>query len=323
MNIIQKPLFSILIPAYKDQFLGMAISSVLNQTYKNLELIIVDDCSPNDLKSIVAGFDDSRIQFYRNERNYGAIDVVDNWNKCLEYATGDYVICMGDDDMLCANCLEVYAKLISANPENQVFHGRTEIIDEKGNTVFFLESRDVLESIFDHLLYRWEGRRQYIGDFVFKTEPLRCYGGFYKLPLAWASDDISVIRQAFTHGIANTNEFVFKYRENSQTISTSGSAKIKFDAICKEHMWYKEFLVDGKFVKERELKSYNLVLKRLEPHFLKKKLEIIADDISNSYFNFWGWLYYANKHDLSYKMIIYALIIAFVNKQKDKYKLKR
>ena len=313
--------FSVLIPAYKADFLREAICSVIEQTYTNLEIIIVDDCSPNDLQSIVTCFNDPRIHFYRNERNYGAIDVVDNWNKCLAYATGDYVICMGDDDMLYANCLEVYAKLISAYPENLVYHGRTELIDGKGNTLSFLEPRDVLESIYDHLLYRWEGRRQYIGDFVFKTEPLRRYGGFYKLPLAWASDDISVIRQASIHGIANTNEFVFKYRENSQTISTSGSAKNKFDAICKEHIWYKDFLQDRKSVEERELKSYNLVLKMLEPHFLKKKLEAIADDIAGSYLNFGRWLYNAKKYDLSYKMIMYALIMAFVNKQKDKHKL--
>ena len=100
--------FSILIPAYKKAFLKDAINSCLSQTVKNLEVIIVDDCSPEDLGTIVAGFDDERIHYYRNESNIGALNVVDNWNKCLSLCTGDYVICMGDDDMLLPDCLEEY-----------------------------------------------------------------------------------------------------------------------------------------------------------------------------------------------------------------------
>lgn len=93
--------FSITIPTYKSRYLKEAIESVVSQTYTDWELIIVDDCSPEDLPSIVQPFlTDSRIRFYRNEKNCGAVNVVDNWNICLGYCTGDYVICMGDDDRL-------------------------------------------------------------------------------------------------------------------------------------------------------------------------------------------------------------------------------
>lgn len=92
--------FSITIPAFKRAFLHEAIESCLAQTYEDFELIIVDDASPEDLKSVVDQFDDKRIRFYRNEKNCGALNVVDNWNKCLAYAKGDYVICMGDDEQL-------------------------------------------------------------------------------------------------------------------------------------------------------------------------------------------------------------------------------
>ena len=52
----QEPLFSFVLPAYKAQFLQEAVASILNQTYQNLELVIVDDASPEDLKSIVNMF---------------------------------------------------------------------------------------------------------------------------------------------------------------------------------------------------------------------------------------------------------------------------
>ena len=119
-------LFSIVIPAYKSKYLGEAIESCLSQTYKHFEIVIVDDASPEDLNNIICQYDDPRIRSYRNDKNCGAIDVVDNWNICLSYASGDYVICMGDDDKLLPNCLEEYRKLIEKYPNIKV-----ELIDER------------------------------------------------------------------------------------------------------------------------------------------------------------------------------------------------
>ena len=96
-------LFSITIPAYKDKFLKEAIESVLSQTYENFEVIIVNDASPHNLDAIVNEFNDKRIRYFKNKNNCGARDVVDNWNICLNHASGDYVICMGDEDKLTPN----------------------------------------------------------------------------------------------------------------------------------------------------------------------------------------------------------------------------
>ena len=56
--------FSVTIPTYKSAFLSECIDSVLSQTYKHFELIIVDDCSPEDIKSIVDSYSDIRIRYY-------------------------------------------------------------------------------------------------------------------------------------------------------------------------------------------------------------------------------------------------------------------
>ena len=151
--------FSILIPAYKSNFLYECIESVLVQTYIKFELIIVDDDSPNNIYEIVTMFNDSRIKYYRNHKNCGALNVVDNWNKCLSYATGDYVICMGDDDILCENCLEEYKKLIDKYPSLNVFHGRTEIINEKSEFVRLTEARPEYESVYSLIWHRWRNRK--------------------------------------------------------------------------------------------------------------------------------------------------------------------
>lgn len=55
--------FSVTVPAYKAQFLAECIDSILAQTYKHFELIIVNDASPQDLDSIVSKYDDPRIRY--------------------------------------------------------------------------------------------------------------------------------------------------------------------------------------------------------------------------------------------------------------------
>lgn len=157
--------FSITIPAFKQKYLYEAIESCLAQTYKDFELIIVDDASPEDLKSVVDRFQDSRIRYYRNEKNCGALHVVDNWNICLGYAKGDYVICMGDDDCLLPSCLEEYSKLIDKYPDLDIYHGMTEIIDENGNVTNMQEARPEREGMYSMISGRLRNSRlQYIGD---------------------------------------------------------------------------------------------------------------------------------------------------------------
>lgn len=237
--------FSITIPAYKSQFLAEAIESVVIQNYADWELIIVDDCSPEDLETIVRPYlTDERIHYFRNEKNCGAVDVVDNWNICLDHCIGDCVICMGDDDRLLPCCLEEYKKLTEQYPDLNVYHARTEIINEQGDIVSLQEQRPQWESVLSFLWNRWDHRnKQFIGDFCYRTDYLKSHGGYYKMPLAWGSDDITAVLAAKEHGIANTQTLCFQYRENSQTITSSTSnARIKIEARIIQLQWYEKFL---------------------------------------------------------------------------------
>lgn len=301
-------LISIAIPAYKLTFLHEAIESCLTQSCKNFELIILDDCSPEDLYSVVKEFNDNRIRYYRNDKNIGAVNVVDNWNKCIEYATGDYIICMGDDDKLLPNCLDEYAKLIEKYPGLGVYHAWTEIIDEKGNFADLQEPRPEWESVYSLLWNRWRGRKQFIGDFLFDIKLLKGNGGFYKLPLAWASDDITAIIAAKHTGVANTQRFGFSYRINSLTISNTGNAEIKLDAILKEREWYEDFLRE-KPTDELDTKFWHSTIKDKEKYFEKKKGLTIAKDLkSHSILRILFWITRRRRYGLNRRILLYAVI---------------
>lgn len=274
--------FSINIPAYKSKFLGKTLESVLSQTYIDYEVIIVDDHSPEDIFSIVNQFDDKRIRFYRNEVNKGAINVVDNWNICLSYSNGDYVICMGDDDMLSPDALEKYAYYINKYPDVDVFHSRVMMIDELGQPIRTLQEREEYESALSLLRRRLEGTYQFIGDFCYKKEPLIKAGGFYKLPLAWGSDDISALRAAERAGIVNINTPTFLYRVNGESISSVGDVKIKLSAFQKHKQWCLEFLKRYKCSTKKDIEDREICLNIIDSKFETFMIcELMACEISS------------------------------------------
>ncbi|HEY9106437.1 MAG TPA: glycosyltransferase family 2 protein [Roseateles sp.] len=107
------PLVSVCIPTYRGgAYLAAAIESVLKQSLTDLELIVVDDQSPDDTEAIVRGFDDPRLRYVRNERNLGPQG---NWNRCLELATGKYFKLLPHDDLLHEDCLERQVAALQAD----------------------------------------------------------------------------------------------------------------------------------------------------------------------------------------------------------------
>lgn len=310
--------FSVTIPAYKRTFLKECIDSILSQTFKDFEIIIVDDASPEKLNEVVSEYNDSRIHYYKNDRNCGAVDVVDNWNKCLEYANGDYFICMGDDDRLSPNCLEVYSKLIEKKPGLGLYHAWTEIINEESITYDLQDPRPLYESALSLLWNRWSYRsKQYIGDFLFDTQNLKENGGFVKFPLAWSSDDMSAVIAATKGGCANTQEVCFQYRVNKQTISNTGNNVLKVQALAQ----YKEYiqrylsLVDVNRLSETDLIYYNLLTTNIDSYFRRRYYYHISWDIRLNPLRFFYWLRNCDDYGLtkySYvKLLIKSVIYVF------------
>lgn len=94
------PKVSVCIPTYNyGRFIAEAIESVLAQTFKDFELIVVDNCSTDNTRAVVEHYVniDPRIVYYCNESNIG---MVGNWNRCLGYARGKYIKILCADDYL-------------------------------------------------------------------------------------------------------------------------------------------------------------------------------------------------------------------------------
>ena len=304
--------FSVTIPAYKSQFLQEAIESVVSQTYSDWELIIVDDFSPENLHNVAEPFlNNKRISYYRNEKNFGAMDVVDNWNICLSHCTGEYVICIGDDDRLLPSCLEDLSKMIDKYPDLNVYHLQTEIIDENGQVIERLEERPEREDALSLMTKRWEGRKQFIGDFCYSRQHLVTCGGYYFIPYAWGSDDITLFRAALPLGIANVSRTGFQYRENQYSISLSHNDAEKVPAVLMQKEWHEKqlakLLSQGIYPEKdinNALSAMNHLMEKLIVHHIKRDLK------QGGFTRYWYWLWNYPKQVLSCLTMIKIYILS-------------
>ncbi len=97
---------SICMPTYNgSRYLRKAIESALSQTYRNIELLVVDDSSTDETLSIAEEFasHDSRVRIHRNIRRRG---LGGNWNRCLELAQGEWIKFLFQDDYITPTCIE-------------------------------------------------------------------------------------------------------------------------------------------------------------------------------------------------------------------------
>ena len=110
-------LVSIVIPTYnRARLLSRAIQSVLNQTYSNFELIIVDDCSNDCTESVVKGFHDDRIRYIRHEKNQGAATARNNG---IMAAKGEYIAFQDSDDEWLPTKLEKQVNAFNSAPSDR------------------------------------------------------------------------------------------------------------------------------------------------------------------------------------------------------------
>lgn len=127
---------SVCIPVYNgEDFIEEAIDSVLKQSFKDFELIIVDNNSTDQTVALVKKYDDPRIRLVQNETNIGLIP---NWNKAIEHAKGTYIKILPADDFIYPECLQLQCAVLDkdVNYKISMVCGRRNIINNAGKVLF-------------------------------------------------------------------------------------------------------------------------------------------------------------------------------------------
>lgn len=124
---------SICIPVYNGETtIRETIESAISQTYKDIEVVVVDNCSTDKTVEIVKSIKDDRIVLYQNETNLG---MAGNWNECLKRATGEYIHFLCADDKLKRSCIEKKIKVAETHENVVLVTSSTDIINETGELV--------------------------------------------------------------------------------------------------------------------------------------------------------------------------------------------
>lgn len=141
MRCEARPLISVLMPIYNvEKFLADALLSILNQSYENIELIIVDDCSTDTSYDIARRLTENRhnVKIARNEKN---LKIAATLNIALAMSRGKYIARMDGDDISEPDRLERYFSKLESDPELGIVGSSVISIDEEGRevgrTVFF------------------------------------------------------------------------------------------------------------------------------------------------------------------------------------------
>lgn len=220
------PLVTIAIPAYKTEFLSESIGSALGQSYTNVEIIVVDDCSPNDVKSVIDGFSDERLTYYRNEINVGSKDPSRNWQICLNLAKGDYICILCDDDFYGPEFIWELIKLTKVYPSCFAFRSGLSEVDEYGRVNRNYPLAPEHECVEEYILhYFCRNNHQTMSEWMMKTSSLKAIGGFVACPMAWGADCSTVYHIAKQGGVVTSpcHQAFFRYSH----INISGS-RFKF-----------------------------------------------------------------------------------------------
>lgn len=219
--------YTFLVPSYKAKYFEEALGSILGQTYANFSVIVSDDCSPEDLKSIVDKFNDPRVTYRRNEKNIGAEHLVDHWNMLLGLTDAEYIIMASDDDIYAPEYLEEMDRLVNAHPNMSVFRPRVCLVEEDGRE-FWREKVSFDNEILDRRtllsLVAREKLNSGLPQFVFNRKNLMEIGGFVNFPLAWFSDDATVALLS-ENGLAVSNRHLLSFRHSGLSISTKKAVK--------------------------------------------------------------------------------------------------
>ena len=137
-NEIMEELISIVLPVYNgEKYLRESIDSVLRQTYKRWELIIVDDCSTDSSAEIAKEYTkrDERIYYYRNENN---LRLPRNLNRGFKLARGNYLTWTSDDNRFKPTALEKMYYALKSKKDAQFVFASCRVIDGEGKPIEYM-----------------------------------------------------------------------------------------------------------------------------------------------------------------------------------------
>lgn len=249
-----KEKISVLIPTYNvEKFVEKAIRSIMLQTYSNLEIIIVDDCSTDNTFNILQQLakEDIRIKLFRNEVNK---KIAKTLNFALEQATGTYIARMDGDDIADTTRIEILYNYLQENPDVKLVGSNLFSIDENDNILqeeIYPQNFETIKKVAifgSPISHHWLTYK----DIYEKI-------GYYRMA---GAEDYDFILRLISNNIKLTNiqkDLYYLRIRNGNTASSMGLSQLKASNYIRK--LYKERKKNNLAIDTYSEKNYNRILK--------------------------------------------------------------
>ena len=228
------PKVSVCIPTYNTaRYLPEAIESALRQNFEDYELLICDNASTDETPEICSRYRDSRLRYERFDEFVGQAA---NWNRCLDLATGQYIVLLHSDDILRPDFLQRAANVLDKHPEVGLIHCTVQHINQNGDPLYVqkLYDEDQIEEgevTFKRLLL--EGCLVNPAGLMVRRTVYEQVGRFTE-EIVWGVDWHMWMRIALQAKTAYLAEALAEYRQHAQ----SGTSGVMAEARNgKDEMW--------------------------------------------------------------------------------------
>jgi glycosyltransferase family protein len=215
---------SVIIPVYnKEKYVTKTIESVLNQTYKNLEIIIINDASTDNSKAICESFKDERIVMINNPKNLGAGATR---NLGLSKVTGDFISFVDADDYICEDYYETLYKMIEDNNADiaecdfrRVKDYNFDFAKPENEEIRITNNVEKLKELYS------EDEDEYVKTVVIwnKIYKKELFNGVQYPIGTWLDDEYVTYKLIYpAKKIASTNRVMYAYLQTDSSIMRSG-----------------------------------------------------------------------------------------------------
>ena len=276
---MKNPKVTALMSVYNgEKYLNEAIDSILTQTFKDFEFLIVNDGSTDKTAEILKSYKDPRIKIINNEKNIG---LTKSLNKGLKLATGKYIARQDADDISMTNRLIKQVNFLDRNLDVAIVGTNYFRINDKGDIVQEINRKRKDIDIKNNLS---KGNQLGHGTLMFSKNCVEKIG-FYRESFKYAQDYDFVLRFSDKYKLANIPELLYKWRINSHSVSVS--KKIIQDRYAKLAL---------KLFNERKKNGYDRLEKGEEiEEIFSNSIEVINQkELFDGYF-FWGMNFFNNK----------------------------
>ena len=231
---------SIVVLAYKSEYLSQTLLSITSQSQNDFSLFVLNDNSPDPQIEIIVDASLLGYKYYYEKfaENLGGSNLIAHWNRCILKTSTEYVWLICDDDIIPYDAVERFYSFIEVQNCPDLLRFNLSVIDKNSNLIY-----DSPEHPFSETSHEFAIRRltrnctSSLSEHIFSRKVFNRTNGFVNLPLAWASDDATWIKFGLSTDIKTIPGLPVQWRNDGQNISSDISRGVKKSKIQASYLF--------------------------------------------------------------------------------------